>query len=197
MAYAELEDLTGTIEVTFFPRAYEQLHRDRLDEPDRVIVVQGRVEPARSSSTNRGPAAVDEELDAEEETEQVAVVAEAAWAWDDPECVPVERQQTAHVDVPEGGEDIVDQIATLLARHPGPDEVMLHFQVQGKQVTLQVGERFRVAAGPSLKSALDAHFGREVTRLETVRPRASSGNGNGNGNGRSNGRNGNGRSSAG
>ncbi|MDQ6742466.1 MAG: DNA polymerase III subunit alpha, partial [Candidatus Dormibacteraeota bacterium] len=197
MAYAELEDLTGTIEVTFFPRAYEQLHRDRLDEPDRVIVVQGRVEPARSSSNNRGPAAVDEELDAEEETEQVAVVAEAAWAWDDPECVPVERQQTAHVDVPEGGEDIVDQIATLLARHPGPDEVMLHFQVQGKQVTLQVGERFRVAAGPSLKSALDAHFGREVTRLETVRPRASGGNGNGNGNGRSNGRNGNGKSSAG
>jgi hypothetical protein len=72
---------------------------------------------------------------------------------------------------------------------------MLHFPVQGKLVTLQVGERFRVAAGPALKSDLDAHFGREVTRLETVRPRASSGNGNGNG--RSNGRNGNGRPSPG
>jgi hypothetical protein len=103
----------------------------------------------------------------------------------------VERQQTAHVDVPQGGLELVEQIATLLARHPGQDEVMLHFQVQGKLVTLQVGERFRVAAGPALKSEIDAHFGREVTRLETVRPRAASGNG------RSNGRNGNGRSGGG
>jgi hypothetical protein len=52
-----------------------------------------------------------------------------------------------------------------------------------------------VAAGPALKSELDAHFGREVTRLETVRPRASSGNGNGNA--RGNGRHGNGRASSG
>jgi DNA polymerase-3 subunit alpha len=196
MAYAELEDLTGTIEVTFFPRAYEQLHRDRLDEPDRVIVVQGRVEAARPAANSRA-ATVDEELDAEEETEQVAVVAEAAWAWDDPECVPVERQQTAHVDVPESGLEVVEQLAAVLARHPGPDEVMLHFHVQGKQVTLQVGERFRVAAGLALKGDLDAHFGREVTRLETVRPRASSGNGNGGGNGRGNGRGGNGRGGSG
>jgi DNA polymerase III alpha subunit len=160
-----------------------------------VIVVQGRVETARSNNRNATPVAVDEELDAEEEAEQVAVVAEAAWAWDDPECAPVERQQTAHVDVPESGLEVIEQIATLLARHPGEDEVMLHFQVQGKQVTLQVGERFRVSAGPALKSELDAHFGREVTRLETVRPRASSGNGNGNA--RGNGRHGNGRASSG
>jgi DNA polymerase-3 subunit alpha len=192
MAYAELEDLTGSIEVTFFPRAYEQLHRDRLDEPDRVIVVQGRVDAARGGNNGRGAAAaVDEELDAEEEVEQVTVVAEVAWAWDDPECVPVERQQTAHVDVPESGLEVVEQIAALLSRHPGPDDVLLHFQVQGKEVTVQVGERFKVAAGAALKRDLDAHFGREVTRLVTVRPRAGS---NGNGNGRSNGRHGNGRS---
>jgi DNA polymerase III alpha subunit len=199
MAYAELEDLTGTIEVTFFPRAYEQLHRDRLDEPDRVIVVQGRVEAARPASNNRPTAAMDEELDTEEEAEQVAVLAEAAWAWDDPECAPVERQQTAHVDIPESGIEVVEEIADLLARHPGSDEVMLHFHVQGKQVTLQVGQRFRVAAGPALKSELDAHFGCEVTRLETVRPRAA-GAGNGgsrDGNGRGNGRYGNERANSG
>jgi DNA polymerase-3 subunit alpha len=192
MAYAELEDLTGSIEVTFFPRAYEQLHRDGLDEPDKVIVVQGRVETARPAGNGRPTAALDDELDAEEEIEQVAVVAEVAWAWDDAECAPVERQQTAHVDVPDSGPEVVEQLATLLARHPGTDEVMLHFQVQGKEVTLQVGERFRVAAGPALKSEVDAHFGRQVTRLETVRPRASS-----NGNGRPNGRLGNGRAGSG
>jgi len=70
------------------------------------------------------------------------VVAEVAWAWDDPECAPLERKQTAHVDVPESGLEVVDQLAVLLAKHPGADEVMLHFRVQGKEVTLQVGERF-------------------------------------------------------
>ena len=71
---------------------------------------------------------------------------------------------------------------------------MLHFRVQGKEVTLQVGERFRVSAGPGLQSELDAHFGRQVTRLETVRPRAG---GNGSSNGRPNGRIGNGKPGSG
>ena len=194
MAYAEMEDLTGSIEVTFFPRAYEQLHRDGLDEPDKVIVVQGRVEATRPAPGARAPTApaLDEELDTEEEVEQVAVLAEVAWAWEDPECAPVERQQTAHVDVPESGLEVVDQLAALLAKHPGENDVFLHFRVQGKQVTLEVGERFRVTAGPGLQGDLDAHFGRQVTRFETVRPRAS-----GNGNGRPNGRHGNGRSGGG
>jgi hypothetical protein len=104
----------------------------------------------------------------------------------------VERQQTAHVTVPDGGADVVDRLALVLARHPGSDDVLLHFRVQGKEVTIQVGERFRVTAGPALKEDLDAQFGREVTRLETVRPRAAA-----NGNARGNGRNGNGRADSG
>jgi hypothetical protein len=67
--------------------------------------------------------------------------------------------------------------------------VLLHFRVQGSEVTVQVGERFRVAGGLALKTDLDTHFQQEVTRLETVRPRAQA-----NGNGRGQGRNGNGRS---
>jgi hypothetical protein len=66
--------------------------------------------------------------------------------------------------------------------------------VQGAEVVIQVGERFRVSAGQALKADLDAHFDREVTRLETVRPRAqSTDNGRPNGS-RGRGRNGNGRS---
>src|SRR5205807_10267716 len=102
---------------------------------------------------------------------------------------PLERQRLVHVDVPEGGPEVVDQLAGLLAGHAGGDDVLLHFRVHGQQVTVQVGDRFRVTAGMALKSALDTHFGREVTRMETVRPRAQV-----NGNGRGQGRNGNGRS---
>jgi DNA polymerase III subunit alpha len=183
MAYAELEDLTGTVDVTLFPRAYDQFRH--LFETDAVVVVQGKVEPARPGGRGRSASpAVDEELDApaDEEVEQAAIIAEAAWAWDDPECAPVERQQTTHVDVPaELDLAIVDQLATVLARHPGPGDVYLHFRVRDAEVTIQVGDRFRVDAGPSLKYDLDSALGRDVTRFETVRPRASSGGRNGNG----------------
>jgi DNA polymerase-3 subunit alpha len=186
MAYAEVEDLTGTVEVTLFPRVYEQYRQ--LFEPDRILVVQGTVDSSRGG---RGPtpAPEDDELEVEEEEPEAAVlIAEAAWRWDDPECVPVERQKVVHVDVPEGGPEVVDDLATVLARHRGDCDVFLHFRVSGSEVTVQVGERFRVKADSGLKEDLDSHFHREVTRLETVRPRAGAG-----GNGKANGRNGHAR----
>jgi hypothetical protein len=81
----------------------------------------------------------------------------------------------------------VDQLASVLTRHPGSEDVLVHFQLRGTEVTVQVGERFRVAAGPPLKEDLDSLFGQEVTRFETVRPRAQSNGRNGrnaSGNGR-------------
>ena len=48
MAYASLEDLTGTVDVVLFPRIFEQVRL--LFEPDKVVVVQGKVD-ARAGST--------------------------------------------------------------------------------------------------------------------------------------------------
>src|SRR5712692_6867830 len=48
MAYATLEDLTGTVDVVLFPRVFEQTRL--LFEPDKVVVVQGKVD-ARAGST--------------------------------------------------------------------------------------------------------------------------------------------------
>jgi len=190
MAYAELEDLTGVIEVTFFPRAYDDFRR-AMEERDAVVIVQGKVDTARGGGRPAAPAAVDEELDAgeEEEPEAVTLIAEAVWDWAHrQDCEPVARQQLVHVDVPEGGPELVDGLEAVLARHAGEDDVLLHFRVRGQEVTMQVGERFRVSGGFALKADLDSHFGAEVTRVETVRPRAQ-----GNGNGRGQGRHGNGR----
>ena len=196
MAYAEVEDLTGVIDVVLFPAAYEQYRH--LFEPDRVVVIQGKVDAARGGGPRNGGAQPrDDEGDAVEEAEQGTVLADMVWAYDDPECVAVERQRQLHIDVPESGPDIVDDLLAIFARHPGGDDVQLHFQVHGRRVTVQVGDRFRVSAGPALKDALDSHFHSQVARLEMVRPPAR-GNGNGrggaNGNGRGQGRNGSGRS---
>src|SRR5712692_10361986 len=48
MAYATLEDLTGTVDVVLFPRVFEQTRL--LFEPDKVVVVAGKVD-ARAGST--------------------------------------------------------------------------------------------------------------------------------------------------
>ncbi|HEY4025257.1 MAG TPA: DNA polymerase III subunit alpha [Candidatus Dormibacteraeota bacterium] len=195
MAYAEVEDLTGMVEVTFFPRAYDDFRRF-MEAPDAIVIIQGKVEAARGGGGGRGaaPAAGEgEELEAEEEErEAVTLIADAVWDWEHRHDIePLERQRVVHVDVPDSGPEVVDQIARLLARHAGSDEVQLHFRVQGSEVTVQVGERFRVTGGHALKTDLDMHFQREVTRLETIRPRVPAG---ANGNGKGHGRNGNGRS---
>ena len=192
MAYAEVEDLTGVVEVTFFPRAYDDFRR-AMEGPDAVVIIHGKVDTARTGGTSRptAPAAEEEDLDAagEEEPEAITLIAEAVWDWAHrDECEPLERQRIVHIDVPECGPEVVDELMALLVRHSGSDDVMIHFQIQGKQVTVQVGERFRVTASQALKEAVDAHFQREVTRFETVRPRAQA-----NGNGSRTGRNGNGR----
>ncbi|TMC02960.1 MAG: hypothetical protein E6J41_28885, partial [Chloroflexi bacterium] len=75
-----------------------------------------------------------------------------------------------HIDVPGEDPKAVDRIAHVLARHPGSDEVQLHIVSGDRVVTMQVGERFRVAAGPAVKAELDACLGREVARLELAAP---------------------------
>ncbi|TMD41805.1 MAG: DNA polymerase III subunit alpha [Chloroflexi bacterium] len=179
MAYATLEDLTGSVDVVLFPRIFEQTRL--LFEPDKVLVVQGKVD-ARAGSTRASGAAsspVDPELEAEVET--ASVVADMAWLWDDPECVPVARRQLVHVRIPSGDSGLPERLESVLARHPGTDEVVLHVVVGSREVVVNA-DRYHVLAGPALMAEIDELVGQAVTKLETVRPKAQS-NGNGRGNG--------------
>ena len=191
MAYAEVEDLTGVVEATFFPRAYDDF-RKAMELPDAVVIIHGKLDVARSGGAVRTAVVSADEEDlavGEDEPEAVTLIAEAVWDWEHRhDCDQLERRRIVHIDVPERGPEVVDELLTLLSRHPGTDDVFIHFRLQGNQVTVQVGERFRVVAGQALKDDLDAHFEREVTRLDSVRPRAQS-----NSNGSRQGRNGNGR----
>ncbi|MGH7776008.1 MAG: DNA polymerase III subunit alpha, partial [Candidatus Dormibacterales bacterium] len=179
MAWAELEDLTGTIEVVLFPRPYAQYQQ--VMQPESIVVVAGKVDARAGNTRNAPPQEVGEEdLEALEVVERASLVAEAVWAWDDPECAPVARRQKVHVELEGEDSDALDAVLQVISRHPGPDEVFLHIRVGEREVTVSAGERYHVAAGPTVKAELDAALGSEATRLETVRVRASP-NGNGNG----------------
>src|SRR5580704_12004887 len=178
MAYAQLEDLTGSVDIVLFPRVFEQTRL--LFEPDKVVVVAGKVDARAGSTraTGAASAAVDPEL--EPDVEVASIVAEMAWLWDDPECQPKTRRQLVHVRIPSGDAGLAERLVTVLARHPGTDEVVLHVVVGSREVTVQA-DRYHVLAGPALAAEIDELVGQTATRLETVRPKAQS---NGNGRGR-------------
>jgi len=179
MAYATLEDLTGTVDVVLFPRVFEQTRL--LFEPDKVLVVQGKID-ARAGNTRYGGAsgAPPPEPDVEPEVETASIVAEMAWLWDDPECVPRARRRLVHVRIPNSDSGLAERLEAVLARHPGSDEVVLHVVVGRREVIVNA-DRYHVLAGPALAADIDELVGQPATRLETVRPKAQT---NGNGNGR-------------
>ena len=174
MAYATLEDLTGTVDIVLFPRTFEQTRL--LFEPDKVLVVQGKVDARAGSTraTGSGGAPVDPELEPEVET--ASVIADMAWLWDDPECVPVSRRQLVHVRIPNSDSALAERLEAVLARHPGTDEVVLHVVVGTREVVVNA-DRYHVLAGPALAADIDELVGSSATRFETVRPKVQS-NGN-------------------
>jgi DNA polymerase III subunit alpha len=179
MAYASLEDLTGSVDVVLFPRIFEQVRL--LFEPDKVVVVQGKVD-ARAGSTRASGASggAPAEPDIEPEVETASVVADMAWLWDDPECLPAARRQLVHVRIPNSDTGLAEQLEAVLARHPGTDQVVLHVVVGSREVIVNA-DRYHVLAGPALAAEIDELVGQPATRLEMVRPKAQA---NGNGRGR-------------
>jgi DNA polymerase-3 subunit alpha len=176
MAYAQLEDLTGSVDVVLFPRVFEQTRL--LFEPDKVVVVYGRVDARAGSTRATGAAAPSIDSELEPEVEVASIVAEMAWLWDDPECVPMSRRRLVHVKIPSDDAGLAERLEAVLARHPGSDEVVLHVVVGSREVTVHA-DRYHVLAGPALAAEIDELVGQAATKLETVRPKAQS-NGNGN-----------------
>jgi DNA polymerase III subunit alpha len=175
MAYAEIEDLTGIIDVILFPRQYEQYHR--LFVADAMVVVAGKVD-VRAGNRSNGPGNPDaEELEAE--VERASVVIEQAWLWDDPDCAPIARRQVLHLTLPEGSRVEMAQLEEALTTHPGPDEVVLHIRLKGHEVVLAADDRYHVAADSTLTAELDRLYGSKVSWVETIRNKAPNGNGNG------------------
>ncbi|ADU50493.1 DNA polymerase III catalytic subunit, DnaE type [Thermaerobacter marianensis DSM 12885] len=117
MAFVQLEDLEGSVEVVVFPRTYGEA-AEALQE-DAVIVVRGRV-------------------DRREEEEPPKVVAEEIW--------PLVTGKRLVVALPGGGPDAVEGVLARVRgacqRHPGTSPVVLVFP--GREHALQVDAQYWV-----------------------------------------------------
>jgi DNA polymerase-3 subunit alpha len=119
MAFAEIEDLQGTVELVIFPRVWEQTRE--LWEPDRILVVRGRV-------NFRGQ---DPSILVESATNEITTVRLA----DEP-AVPSPMTKGPvhiHVIVPRSDnlERIIQrlgQVYDLLRRYPGEDQFSIYVE---------------------------------------------------------------------
>ncbi len=156
---ATLEDLTGSVEVVFWPRIYQVAHEILVE--DSVLVVTARLESQDESV----------KLTANEVTELDTSEYRGA-----PVVVHFAEQQCT--------EDALSRLRAVLGEHPGQVPVQLHVQpteavdAEGEPVAarrFRLGDDLRVERRPGLFASLKAAFGPEVvedTRVRSFRDEA-------------------------
>jgi DNA polymerase-3 subunit alpha len=135
MAAVMLEDLTGRMEATVFPDAFEAC-RERL-VADEIVVVSGRVE----NRDERGPKLLVSEV--------------APWEQARAASRPALVVEVHAVELSEGWLEGVDRI---LSSRPGPCEVYLRIIMPDHSRQVSRSKRYRVAEGPAVVNELTAAF---------------------------------------
>lgn len=140
MAFCNVEDLSGTGEMTLLPNTYA-LAKPFLDQ-DMPLCVAARVDKREAPGEEEGNRA------AKLTAQKVMPLAEAAAANAEPYVL----------DLPEAacGNESLARLKDILACHPGPAPVMIRIRRNGTVCTLRLGDRHRVGCSKELRKALDA-----------------------------------------
>ncbi|MDR7419130.1 MAG: DNA polymerase III subunit alpha [Armatimonadota bacterium] len=171
MAFATLEDLTGSVEVIVFPKTYEQ--SSLALRRDAIVVVRGRLDVA---------------------DQQVKLLADGVIALDDvpggngsPGATPEGRAApngppatiasavapdlVLHVtlDAERHGDAGLHRLRDVLARHRGDRPVVLTVRAEGREVLLQSGE-VRVAPSSRVVEEIDELLGPRSASWGRPRP---------------------------
>ena len=134
-ASAQLEDLTGGIEVMFFPHAYSAYGADILD--DAVVLVNGRVKAS---------------------DDRICLIANELVVPDFSNAQP-DRPLAVSLPTRQCTSDKVSALKQVLARHPGTAHVHLRL-ISGERVTtLELDAALRVTPSPALMGDLKALLG--------------------------------------
>jgi DNA polymerase III subunit alpha len=121
MVFATLDDLTGSAEVVVFNSTYAAA-RDHL-EPDRVLVVKGRVDHKQAG-----------------ETKVIAIEVTPF------EATPVRREIRLRIDARRAHAGLIRELALLVKDFPGDAPVYLALETSLGEKTLALGPEYRVKA---------------------------------------------------
>ncbi|MFO8112531.1 MAG: DNA polymerase III subunit alpha [Desulfosalsimonadaceae bacterium] len=162
MAFVDLEDLQGSVEITIFPNLYATAQE--LLHVDAPLFVQGVVQK--------------NEQNAKILADEIVAIdkAEEYWA----------ASLHIHLDAAVSDESTIADIYHILHKYPGSCRAFLHVTIPEKTETIiSLPEKMKFKAGVELTREINALLGENA--LETLcTPVRAGANGNGNGNGKGN-----------
>jgi DNA polymerase-3 subunit alpha len=142
MAFATLQDLTGSVEVILFSRTYAQ-YRDFIGS-DEAIIVKGSVDRSQE--------------DVKIKVESISKLADTL----------KETIRSIHLEIPdrELSPDKMNEAIAILGRYGGSSSVFFHVRREGEfETVLELPAPMRAAACEPLKHHLDALFAGKVVRF--------------------------------
>jgi DNA polymerase-3 subunit alpha len=134
MVFLRLDDLSASIETVVFNSVYSA-SRDLL-EPDRVLLVKGRVDHKQ-----------------EGETKLIAIEVLPF------EAAPERSELRLRVDARRARAGLIRELAELLRRYPGEAAVVVALETSEGRRTLAFGPAFRVAPAPDFYAEVRALLG--------------------------------------
>jgi DNA polymerase-3 subunit alpha len=150
MLLADLEDLTGTIPLVVFPKAYEKFTSHLIE--DAVVVVQGR-------------------LNRDARTEELNVVAENVEPLSE-----MEKVRSLHVEVVDvKDKKILEKLKEILLFYKGEDPVLIYYD--GKKIA--ASDKYHVDISTDLVSQIEELLGTGSARVEFNYIKKGGSNGNG------------------
>jgi DNA polymerase-3 subunit alpha len=135
MVFLRLDDVTGSAELVVFNSVYASARE--LCEPDRILVVKGRVDHKQ-----------------EGETKLIAMEVAAF------EATPERAEVRLRIDARKAPSGLVRELAGLLQRYPGDAPVYLSMEMESGPRVLQLGPGYRVAADSDFYSEVKTLLGK-------------------------------------
>ncbi|MBO5222493.1 MAG: DNA polymerase III subunit alpha, partial [Clostridia bacterium] len=159
MAILQLEDLTGSMEVLVFGKAYERLS-SKLNEDD-VVIISGKLSIEDSLRD-------DEEGEGREPAKLIAQEIETVSNPNEPVVVQrvLQEVKQLYVRVDSDDSERIQAAITCLTQYPGKNEVFFHFPDQQKTVRYRGG---MVDAGWTLMSQLKDILGDRNVAIKVVK----------------------------
>ncbi len=158
MAFAELEDLQGSVEIVIFPDAYEKTRE--LWKPDSLLLVRGTVQVRDDVPKVICESAVDYHSWAEESAD------------DEPDETPPRVQHRLHINIPRTGDQkedvkLLSELHAMLTSQPGDDEFSLYVRRRERLVQL-IFPNETTTYCPALAKAVTELLGEGCLRVEPL-----------------------------
>lgn len=167
MAFVEIEDQTGRVELTVFPRTMKEFGHVFVE--DTVVLIEGKVElerqrPGAAESGEEGEIAPKAQL-----------IVDAAYSWQEASKLTERPKRDVHVDLVGVSDEAMDLLLKAAKNHPGGDRLFLLTRANGHDIKIE--SELRVSADDpfllDLREAIGLNVAVESMQATEVRRESS------------------------